>query len=266
MKFFKYTKEIIYLIISIGIVIKMLITDFSKVTLPDNLTNLISLVLALFSIWLSALFYFKANEASNKFYDNTYQFTKDISEKIGRIEERFGKDLTNIEKGYSRMLDKMDVMSKSEGIQKEIENKTSNEQELLNEKEELIKELIQKANFSDGEKQKVIDMLAVKEAELEKVKSQLYDLNIQLVNSKKEQVLQGAPHTRNIMRYVIQSLASENKLPPTFKEFISHIEQTISKFEDNDIAILMQEGIIDSKKKITTNGKRIINRLFNEAS
>ncbi|WGU96460.1 hypothetical protein QJQ58_09600 [Paenibacillus dendritiformis] len=130
--------------------------------------------MALFSVGLSALFYFKANETSNQFYDNTYQFTKDISEKIGRIEERFGKDLDNIDKNYSRMVDKIDRLPLTETIQKEIEQKTDNEQQILEEKERIINELIERSNISQEEKEIISEQLHKKEIELEAVKSQLY--------------------------------------------------------------------------------------------
>ncbi|WP_337033960.1 hypothetical protein [Paenibacillus illinoisensis] len=263
MKIFNYTKQIIALIIILTLSIKFLVSDFKDVNFPDNLTDIISLTLALFSISLSAWFYFKANETSSQFYDNTYQFTKDISEKIGRIEERFGKDLTNIEQGYQRMLDKFDRLPSTE-IQKEIEMKSSNEQEILKEKEEIIQNLIQKANLSEDEKYKISNELAMKERELDEVKIQLMNLNDQLIENKS--VLQNAPHTRNIMYYVIKSLARNNKLPDTFSEFIDSIQEKISKLEDKELAILIQEGIVNSNKKITPNGKKIISRLFNEVS
>lgn len=261
MKLFNYTKQIIALIIVSTLSIKLIVFDFTDINFSNNLTDIISLTLALFSISLSAWFYFKANETSSQFYDNTYQFTKDISEKIGRIEERFGKDLTNIEQGYQRMLDKFDRLPSTE-IQKEIEMKSSNEQEILKEKEEIIQNLIQKANLSEDEKYKISNELAMKERELDKVKIQLMNLNDQLLEDKS--VLQNAPHTRNIMYYVVKSMARNNKLPDTFSEFMDSIQEKISKFEDKEIAILIQEGIVNTSKKITPNGRKIISRLFNE--
>jgi hypothetical protein len=59
-------------------------------------SDLLSLLLALFSVWLSVAFYLKASDTSNKFYDNTYRFTSNISELLGRIEERFGERLRHL--------------------------------------------------------------------------------------------------------------------------------------------------------------------------
>jgi hypothetical protein len=61
-----------------------------------DFSQFISLILAFFSILLSAAFYFKATDTSNKFYDRTYLFMKDLGDILGRMEERFGERLQNI--------------------------------------------------------------------------------------------------------------------------------------------------------------------------
>ncbi len=68
-----------------------------------NFSQLLELVLALFSIGLSATFYFKATETSNRFYDRTYRMTKDLFEILGRMDERFGERLQGIRDDTSEM-------------------------------------------------------------------------------------------------------------------------------------------------------------------
>ena len=53
--------------------------------------TLLSFLLALFSIILSALFYF-SYETSNKFYDNSFRYTKQIAELLVGIENKFTKN------------------------------------------------------------------------------------------------------------------------------------------------------------------------------
>jgi hypothetical protein len=62
-------------------------------SLSIDFPTLLSLLLALFSVALSALFYFKATDTSNAFYDNTYKFTKDIAELLVKMESGFGERL-----------------------------------------------------------------------------------------------------------------------------------------------------------------------------
>ncbi|KAA8787542.1 hypothetical protein EC604_27290 [Paenibacillus amylolyticus] len=266
MKLFKNTKEIIYLLITFAVLIKLLLTDFTGFKLPENLTDIISLALALFSVGLSALFYFKANEASNQFYNNTYQFTKDISEKIGRIEERFGKDLDNIDKNYSRMLDRIDRLPITETIQKEIEQKTDSEKQIVEEKERIINDLIEKSSISQEEKEIITRQLHKKERELEAVKNQLYDLNNQLENTINKNKYLIPTHTINILSTIVEGIIDNNGIPGDFRELMELVEKRISGLNDNNKIILMNERIIDSNNKLKTRGKKIISSLISEAS
>lgn len=87
---------IIATIIVIVMSIKILLSDFDFSQLQFGFTDLLSIILALFAVWISVNFYHKKNETSNRFYNNTYTFTKDISETLGRIEERFGEKLESL--------------------------------------------------------------------------------------------------------------------------------------------------------------------------
>jgi len=69
-------------------------------TMTMDTSTLLSLLLALFSVALSALFYFKATDTSNAFYDNTYKFTKEIAELLVKIESGFGEKLRHLDEGY----------------------------------------------------------------------------------------------------------------------------------------------------------------------
>ncbi|WP_339064887.1 hypothetical protein [Teredinibacter turnerae] len=73
-------------------------------------SDFLSTAIAFFSIGLSVAFYFKATDTSNQFYDNSYKFTKQISEMLGRIEAGFGEKLTHIDEGYSGLKQKIDQM------------------------------------------------------------------------------------------------------------------------------------------------------------
>ena len=85
-----------------------------------NFTDLLSLLMALFAISLSVAFYFKAEETSNKFYHNSYEFTKEISEILGRIEAGFGEQLRHLDQGYTGLRDKVDGIPSS--MEKHIAN------------------------------------------------------------------------------------------------------------------------------------------------
>ena len=83
-------------IATIVLSIKVINSPFS---INLDAATLISLLLALFAIWLSALFYFKATETSNAFYDNTYKFTRDVAQLLAKMESGFGERLKNLDEG-----------------------------------------------------------------------------------------------------------------------------------------------------------------------
>jgi hypothetical protein len=62
--------------------------------------DLLTLILAVFSIGLSVSFFQQANNVSNVFYDNIYKFTQDVSVILGRIEAGFGERLRHLDEGY----------------------------------------------------------------------------------------------------------------------------------------------------------------------
>lgn len=67
---------------------------------PFDLTldvpTLIALVLALFSMYLSAKFYFNATETSNKFYASSQESGERTATSLERIENRFGEQLAGL--------------------------------------------------------------------------------------------------------------------------------------------------------------------------
>ena len=94
----------IVVIILVGVfALKMYQSDFSFDFYDFSFSDLLALILALFSIALAATFYFKATETSNTFHDNTYKFTQHISETLGRMDERFGERLSSLGEGTTRL-------------------------------------------------------------------------------------------------------------------------------------------------------------------
>ncbi|MFA4918497.1 MAG: hypothetical protein WC581_04510 [Thermodesulfovibrionales bacterium] len=127
---------------------------------PLNLTvdfpTLLSLLLAFFSVVLAALFYFKATESSNAFYDNTYKFTQDIASLLVKIESGFGERLRHLDEGYTSMRDKIATIPRHSEIENTKTEIIKEEQEVhkkLEEKDKLVEELAKKAQLDDKEKQ-----------------------------------------------------------------------------------------------------------------
>jgi hypothetical protein len=147
------------LIIAITILVAWKLLN-AKITLDlsgFSFNDLLALLLALFSVWLSVAFYLKASDTSNQFYDNTYKFTKEISELLGRIEEGFGERLRHLDEGYAGIRDRVErwqdyisAPTNSE-IQREKDEITRIEQNY----QQLIDQLTSRAEIAEGEKERI---------------------------------------------------------------------------------------------------------------
>lgn len=138
--------------------------------------SLLSLLLAFFSIFISIFFYFKADETSNKFYDSSYDFMKDVSVTLGKIEERFGEKLNNLN-------DKVSHLSVVK------DEKTEELQNVEDEKQKMIEELLDKAKMNEKQKEEYVKRLREKEDEADYLRSQL-----QMIDLKYKTMIQKRDH------------------------------------------------------------------------
>lgn len=157
----------------------------SNTNIEVDFSNFLALVLALFSMYLSALFYFKASESSAEFYDNTYKFTKDIAELLVKIDSGFGERLKSLDEGYTAMRNYFQGSS-SEAAQevkdtkKKIETEQSEIAKTVEERDRLVKELIEKSTLAKHEKDNFSSMLTKKESELELMRNEVTHLKKKL--------------------------------------------------------------------------------------
>ena len=182
----------VILILAIPVSYKIAVTPFS---LQIDLNGLLSLLLALFSVGLSAMFYFKANETSNGFYDNTYKFTKDIAELLVRIESGFGERLKHIDEGYSSMRDYMQTSTAKphgnvEKTKQKIESEEQEIEKVLEERNKIIQQLVERSQLQDEEKTQFTAQLKAKEEELANVQHEISKLNTRLALEKASKRIQ----------------------------------------------------------------------------
>jgi hypothetical protein len=143
------------------------------IALTVDFPTLLSLLLGFFSVGLASLFYFKATDTSNAFYDNTNKFTKDIAQLLAKIEAGFGERLKSIEDSNTSFRDyvygggtkdkKSEKIEKKEGeIKKEedeIELFRKEKDQVILEQDGIIQDLISRANIEGDEKENIIKKL-----------------------------------------------------------------------------------------------------------
>lgn len=160
---------------------KILTTNFSVDLTKFDFNAFLSLVLAIFSIGLAVAFFFKANDSSNLFYDNTYKFTKDMSTMLGRIEAGFGERLKHLDEGYSGLRDRFDKMPFSrERTEEKIKSETEELEKVLSERNKVIEDLAERAKLNQKQKEELLKNLSDKEKNLSEMQRELYILNRRL--------------------------------------------------------------------------------------
>lgn len=163
----------------------------TPIDLTVDFPTLLSLLLALFSVALAALFYFKATETSNTFYDNTYNFTKDIAQLLVKIESGFGERLRNLDEGYTSMRDSLQNYNGKPGdnveqTKKKIESEKSEMSKVVQERNQIIEQLIETSNLQQEEKSKITNELREKEEELAEAQKELSKMNKRLFMERME--------------------------------------------------------------------------------
>lgn len=174
-----------------------------------SFTDFLNLVLALFSVALSVAFYFKANEASNQFYDNTYKFTKDMSEILGRIEAGFGERLRHLDEGYSGMRERLEKLPQYGGATlSEVKEEEEEIRKKEGEQKALIEELARKAKLAEHEKEALFANLRQKSEELEQARMELRQMQ-----DTRRRTVEDAPPRRSVLRYVASRIKDLTPLP-----------------------------------------------------
>lgn len=217
---------ILFALVAYKIAVSELNFDFSKFQFSD----LLSLILAIFSIALSVAFYFKATDTSNKFYNNTFKFTKEISEILGRIEAGFGERLRHLDEGYSGLKDKFDggsYLNQSENIEdskKELEKEKMKIEKEVKEKDEILASLMKKARLDEAQQIEVTKKLKLKETEIDKLNNELEFLKRRIYNAEKSlnNDLQEIPNSIKeiIKEYLIRTDLNINTIVKGSQEFL----------------------------------------------
>ncbi|NZA25073.1 hypothetical protein H0E84_01620 [Luteimonas sp. SJ-92] len=176
---------------SLSVLILVIVLSIKIYQTPLQLTvdfpTLLSLLLALFSVALAALFYFKATDTSNTFYDNTYKFTRDVAQLLAKMESGFGERLRHLDEGYSSMRSYLQDGGKKTGneevekTKKKLEDEKQEVSKTIEERNRIVRDLIERSNLQKEEKEKIAGQLKEKEQELAQMQQEVSKLNRRLM-------------------------------------------------------------------------------------
>lgn len=238
---------------------------------PINLTvdfpTLLSLLLALFSVGLAALFYFKATETSNTFYDNTYNFTKDIAQLLVKIESGFGEKLRNLDEGYAAMRNQLQrdpaYNSEAKETKQKIEGEKQEIEKVLEERNAILSNLLERSQLEQDEKEKVLAELAEKEKELEESQKELNRMNKRLFMERMKRRELRDEFDSGLERYtyerIIEGIGLERVLHLSSLGIKKKVDQLLNEMPHQYIEDLERNGYFDNG--ITRKGVEFIREL-----
>lgn len=212
--------------------------DFGKLTSSE----LVSFLLAFFSIGLSAAFYFAATNQSNQFYDNVNKFSKDTAELLGRLDEQV-KGLGGRQSELKHSIDQYYLKDNSKANEvKEVEAKAEEVKENL---AQMLKELLDKSGLSEEERSKFEEKLRKKDEELGNLREQMGRLSNEYSTELFNYVLRHIDKTglNRIMKIPVNQIIHE-----LYVQAPVSVKNELIK---NDY-IMFEEA--DAKPKATTSG------------
>ncbi|WP_458400943.1 hypothetical protein [Mailhella sp.] len=225
-----------------------------------DLSTLLSLALALFSIFISFQFYFKTTETSNKFYDNTYKFTKDISEILVKIESGFGEKLDYI----NRYMQNGHNISEFREEKKEIKEDISEKDK---ERDRFVESIVKKLNESEDEKKNLLAQYKEIEREKEHLSERLEELRRQRNTFLYNDRILERPRIHRIV-----TTFTKNKIIPelladdyeSFEDKVKHFAELTEKGGPKYIQDLESLEYWDNDE-LTPKGYRWLHRLVENA-
>lgn len=131
--------------------------------------SFLSLALAIFSVVIAVLFYFKATETSNAFYDNTYKFSQDVAALLAKIESGFGERLRHLDDSYKSMSESFVRFPDETSLthaKKNLRDDEEQSKKLREERDALLERVISQSQLQEDEKKELRKRLVEKESAL----------------------------------------------------------------------------------------------------
>lgn len=264
-----WVKSIILLLITGVICYKLIITPFN---LEFDFPSFLSLLLALFSVALAALFYFKATDTSNAFYDNTYKFSQEIAGLLVKIESGFGEKLSHLDETYKGMresFDKLPGRIEVKDAKRELKQEEKEVEKILSDKEKLINELIDKAQLQEEERTKFFQELGAKEAALQEAQSEINFLRgqlrpgpLRLDLTKSDEIKPGM--LEFIREVVISKMGLENILGVDSGLIRRKFRRMINELPKEFIRDLTKHGMLIENGDLTRRGVGLFKQIAGE--
>lgn len=253
----KNIRDVLLICLIIVITWKLINSNINVSIKEFSFTDLLSVFVSFFAIALSVAFYFKATETSNRFYDNSYSFTKEISEILGRIEAGFGEKLKHIDEGYAGIRDRFDQFPFDANKAKEdIEAEKEEIEKKEKEQNDLLEDLAKKAKLAVAEKEQLFRTMEKTHQELDLAKSDLRRMQRNMIKHENDNAVPSLK--RRAMDYLIDKIHNEipqdPKRPVTMKLIRDIFDNIRKELHHEAIDDLQTIGVLDNNEEFTRKG------------
>jgi hypothetical protein len=278
--FWTLSKSLSFLIVITAISLKVY---NSEIELKMDVPTFLSILLALFSVGLSAIFYFKATDTSNKFYDNSYKYTKDVAQLLVKIESGFGERLKKLDEGYLSMKEEIqkipaygvkvgdDLKVEIEKTKKELASEKQELEKIKSDRDLIIKSMIEKSKLLQSEKDEILSQLTEKESEVSETQQQVMKLNKRLfaermsrkeLNVKQSETLDRVESfSRDVLEH---NISGHGLVHQPFREFREEFKTFCYGFPDEYLKDMASLGYLTNDHDLTKKGALFLRSLVNE--
>lgn len=259
-----------------AVILALSVTAYKLAVTPFNVIvdfpTLLSLLLAFFSVGLAALFYFKATETSNAFYDNTYKFTRELAQLLTKIESGFGEKLRSLDESYTAMreqIHRMPTDSPPSDSAESVEEEKEEVKGVKAERDALVSELIEKSQLRSDEKESFSRELANKNNQLDKAQSELARLKRRAVVERVTRPSSELGLERLLRRYTKKEYAerlSRSSRPLSDAGIRRRFSALLSNAEESYVRDMTRLGYLDDEKRLTPEGLNLLRELVSEVT
>jgi len=247
----KKVRDLSVSLLIVVLAFKLAFAEFKFDMSSFNFSDFLSLILAISAVGLSAAFYFKADESAKQFYDNSYNFTKDIATILGRIETGFGEKLSTLNKGYDDINRRL---GQSSGQQVQDDNLESRIFSVENRLKSSIREMfdsLPKAGDEAVTAQKL-------RSEVEGAASELDELRAK--QSAMERLKDYHPRFIELMTNLTKSSVDGRSVEPTDDDLADMFERLSesSEFETDERNYMRSKSLLNRDDELTRKGIRFL--------
>ncbi|MEQ8818227.1 MAG: hypothetical protein RLO51_07675 [Thalassobaculum sp.] len=252
------------------VVYKIIEADLTKAVSTFDFSNLLALILALFSIGLSVVFYFKATETANIFYDNTYKFTKEVSEILGRVEAGFGEKLSHLDEGYSGLKSAVErIPYDREAARDKIQQEEAEVSEAEETKNTIINDLAERAKLDQKEKENLFMKLGEQEEKLTNAHREIAEMRHKLMRSEdRRRRIPLEDLDLAYMEYLKRIIVQKTNLHLTPRRVNSEINSIVKKALLEEglprafLKDITDKGIVDKNMNLTEEGINVVKSIL----